>query len=81
MALKCDYEMLKHLMKESGMNYSRRERLLMAYFSALSVVASVQQTMKLNPKATTIKLTNILTYFASLMGESVNLTAAAAVAI
>jgi hypothetical protein len=81
MALKCDYEILKCLMKESGMNYSRRERLLMAYFSALSGVASVQQAMKLNPKATTIKLTNILTYFASLMGETVILTAAAAVAM
>jgi len=75
MALKCDYKMLKHLMKESGMKYTRRERLLIAYFSALSVVASVQQAMKLNQKATMMKQTGIVQYFASTMGEDAEFAA------
>jgi hypothetical protein len=70
MALKCDYKMLKYLMKESGkVSYSRRERLLMAYFNALSFIASVQHAAKLNEKATILKLTRILTFFANLLGE------------
>ena len=75
MALKCDYKMLQYLMKESGVKCSRREPLLMAYFSALSAVASVQHAMKLNEKATILKLTGILNYFTSVIGESVDLTA------
>jgi hypothetical protein len=38
-------------------------------------MTSVQQAMKLNQKATVIKLTGILQYFASTTGEGVELAA------
>jgi hypothetical protein len=56
-------------MTESGINYTRRERLLMACFKALSVVASVQHAMKLNQKAMVMGQTSILQYFAKRDGR------------
>lgn len=73
--------MLKYLLKDSGMNCTGRQRLQMAYFSALSVVASLQQAMKLNEKATMMKLTGILHHFAGTMGESVDQLAVSTVAV
>ena len=73
MALKCDYKALAFLLKNAGTaNYSRRERILMLYFKALSLTVSVQHSLKLDEKRTILKLTGILTYFANVLGASVN---------
>ena len=77
MALKCDYKALAYLLKNAGTaNYSRRERILMPYlmlyFRALSLMVSVQHSLKLNEKRTILKLTGILNYFANVLGASVN---------
>src|ERR1700730_7539604 len=74
MALKCDYKALAYLLKNAGIaNYSRQERILMPYlmlyFRALSLMVSVQHSLKLNEKRTILKLTDILHYFANLLGE------------
>src|SRR5438477_2217567 len=48
MALKCDYTALTYLLKDAGTaNYSHRERVLMLYFRALSVMMLVQHSLKL----------------------------------
>ena len=77
MALKCDYKALAYLLKNAGIaNYSRRERILMPYlmlyFRALSLMVSVQHSLKLNEKQTILKLTGILNYFANVLDAGVN---------
>jgi hypothetical protein len=57
--------------------YSQTERLLVMYFNALSMTASFRHAMKMNEKATILKLTGILQCFASLIGEGVKLAAVA----
>ena len=68
-----DYLTLRYLLKHSGkVNCSYRERMLMTYFSALSLVASVQHALKINQKSTILKLTGILNHFAAVIGNSVD---------
>ena len=72
-ALKCDYLTVTYLLKNAGTaNYSRRERILMLYFRALSLMVSVQHSLKLDEKRTILKLTGILNYFANVLSASVN---------
>jgi hypothetical protein len=71
--LECDYIALTYLLKDAGTaNYSRRERILMLYFRALSLTVSVQHSLKLDEKRTILKLTGILNYFANVLSASVN---------
>ncbi len=70
MALKCDYLTVTYLLKNaSTADYTWRERLLMVYFRALSLVASVQHRANLNEKETILKLAGILTYFVNVLGD------------
>ena len=44
----------------------------MLYFRALSIMVSVQHSLKLDEKRTILKLTGILDYFANVLGAIVN---------
>jgi len=50
---------------------SHNERLLRLYFKTLSVMVSARHLLKLNEKRAVLKLTAILHYFASRLGERV----------
>ncbi len=74
-ALRCDYFMLSYLLRNAAnlkQSYSLEERLLMIYCRILFVSWFFRHWLKLGDKATILRLTRVLEYFANVVGERVN---------
>lgn len=76
MQLKCDFLALTYLLKHAcntQRRFSHQERLLAMYFRAVFLMLIIAHTLGLNERATVLKLTSILEYFANVLGERVNM--------
>ena len=72
LVLECDFLALTYLLKngpESNQSYSYEERLLIIYFKLVSVSLDLRHWLRLPEKAAVLKLTDILQYFADVVGE------------
>ncbi len=72
MMLKCDYLALVYLLKHAAnvnLRYSREERLLMLYFRMVSFWLFARHVLRLQQIPTILKLTEILEYFANVVGK------------
>ncbi|HMD86470.1 MAG TPA: hypothetical protein VKO18_17415 [Terriglobia bacterium] len=73
--LKCDFLALTYLLKNATNVYQRytyQERLLILYFKVLFVSLVTRHWLGLRENWAVLKLTNILQYFANVVGEHVN---------
>ena len=73
--LRCDFLILSYMLKNAAnlkQSYSLEERLLMIYCRMLFVSWFFQHWLKLREKATILRLTMILEYFANVVGHRVN---------
>lgn len=73
--LKCDFLALTYLLKNAAnlnQRYSREERLLIVYFRLVFLSWVVRHALRLKEKAAILKLTSILCYFASVVGQRVS---------
>lgn len=75
MQLKCDFVILTYLLKHScngrrGLSFV--ERMLALYFRANLSMLVIAHILRLNERATMLKLASILEYFASVLGERLN---------
>ena len=75
MQLKCDFLALTYLLKNAcnaRRHFSYEERLLTMYFRTVVLALIIAHALGLNERATVLKLTSILEYFANVLGERVN---------
>ncbi len=75
LTLKCDFLALTYLLKNAAninQRYTYEERLLMVYFKVLFASLITRHWLKLSESSAVLKLTNILEYFANVVGERVN---------
>lgn len=73
--LRCDFLALTYLLKNAGnlkQRYSREDRFLMAYFRATFFVLVILHSLRLKEGPAVLKLTEILEYFANVVGQRVN---------
>jgi hypothetical protein len=74
MQLTCDYLALTYLLRNSANAHhqlSRHEVLLAVYFRSLSGVLAVAHVTGLPEKAVLLKMTDVLEYFANILGERI----------
>ncbi len=72
MTLKCDFQALTYLLKNSAKadpRYSPQERLLSLYFRLTFLSMTARHLLRLREKPAILKLTAILQYFANLVGK------------
>lgn len=75
LTLRCDFLALTYLLKNAGnlkQRYSHEEQLLIVYFRAVFFFLFVRHLLKLNESPAVLKLTEILEYFANIVGQRVN---------
>ncbi len=75
MMLKCDFLALTYLLKNAAnlnQRYSRDEWLLIFYFRLIFFGFVLCHGLKLKERGAVLKLTQILQYFANVVGERVN---------
>jgi len=75
MQLKCDFLALTYLLKNAAnarQRLSRQEHLLVMYFRSLFAVLGAFHLLGWGERATILKMTSILEYFANVLGERVN---------
>ena len=75
MTLKCDYLALTYLLKNAAnlnQRYTREERLLILYFRVVLGALLLRHSLGLKEKSAVLKLTQILQYFANVVGQRVN---------
>jgi len=75
LALKCDFFMLKYLLKNSDparRPLALRQKLLMLYFRVLLMLLPLRHAFKLGEKEAVVKLSAILQYFANSVGETLS---------
>ena len=74
-ALKCDYLALTYLLKNAAnvkSRYAPAERLLMVYFRVVLFSLALRHRLGLGEKPAILRLTDILQYFANVVGERVS---------
>lgn len=72
--LKCDYLALVYLLRNAANQrhrLSRHERLLAAYFGALSSALTLAHWLRMGEKPVLLKMTAVLEYFANVLGERI----------
>src|SRR5215469_5774931 len=72
--LKCDYLALTYLLRNAANQHHRlsgSERLLTAYFGALSGLLTVVHFLGMVEKPIFLKMTAVLEYFANVLGERI----------
>ncbi len=79
-ALKCDFEVLKFLLKNGDrtpLRLSRHEKILFLYFRFLLFYLSIRHDLKLQERDVILKLAAVLQYLANSFGESLSLVSGA----
>jgi hypothetical protein len=75
MTLRCDFLALTYLLKNAGnlnQRYSRDEMFLIIYSRALFLSFYIRHLLRIKEKPAVLKLTEILEYFANIVGQRVN---------
>ncbi len=75
MMIKCDYLALTYLLKNAAnakQRYSREERMLILYFRLVFLSQFFLHLLRLREKPVILKLTEILRYFANVVGQRVD---------
>ena len=75
LTLKCDFLALTYLLKNAAnvdQRYTFEERLLIVYFKVIFASLVTKHLLRLGETSTVLRLTNILKYFANVVGERVN---------
>jgi hypothetical protein len=73
--LRCDFLALTYLLKNAGnlkQRYSREERFLIAYFRTTFFFLFIRHLLRLKEGPAVLKLTEVLEYFANVVGQRVN---------
>lgn len=74
--LKCDFLALTYLLKNAAnvnQRYSRDEWLLIVYFRAVLLSLAVRHVLRMKEKPAVLRLTQILKFFANVVGQRVNM--------
>ena len=71
-SISCDFLALSYLLKNAAnirQSYSRQERAVRFYFRLVLFSLSVRHCLRLSEKSAVVSLSNILQYFANVVGE------------
>jgi hypothetical protein len=74
--LKCDFLALTYLLKNAAnvnQRYSRDEWLLMVYFRLVLLSLAARHLLRMKEKPAVLRLTQILKFFANVVGQRVNM--------